>query len=1023
MKRFILLYAFFCVLSLCVVSCTKDCSYEQAGEIGDGECTVSATVSFRPLKPALNGNTRAAGDAIKSIESLCVLLYDEEGILLEKYPLSEGGENGYELSECDRTQETHPEMIDGTKRDLPSSESATPSAKFRLKIPYGRYYIYAVANMGDLAAYDEEIGTVNGLKSISLGWNADDVSANDQMFGYFTVKGGEQSGELTTVNSPKMSLQAWVRRAASKVTVAYDGSNLEENVFIYLKSVQIKDIPAYCYLGKENAVKAESGENGEKFLLSGETIVYSRSEDYRDWPRLSKGKPYYGSSTQASVDGDNEDNVRLVDYHREDTPALYFYENMQGIATNSEKHKLQDADGDGILDAPGKPGDDTYVDKDGRPYGTYIEVEAYYKSNHRDLPGEGRIIYRFMLGKNVTDDFNAERNHHYKLTLKFNRFANNIDWHIDYDEPKGIHAPNPYYISYLYNNDMQLPLKLTGTNITDLQIEIVENGWGPDEPRDDFDYYTGTVLPSGTCNGFLSLAKTTDKIVGLNEAYNSQYNRTYWNAHPTKGKRRYDTGEGEHADPDGNYTVTKVDGGIVVMVPFYTRAKQLVPRTGFTGNNPYVAYRRKAVVRVSAKFDGEPITKDIVIHQVRRVVNPKGIWRRWDNDAEFHVILKTLPYESANSFEAIESDGPWSAEVEVGADWIKINGVLGGKASGSTDTAIDFKFQPDGICASENDIRCGIILVKYNDYTCHHRILVRQGYAPMMLDDENVKWHTFNMYDGTHETDSPLEEGSMFKFGNWDDAILATNNYRPGFGFGENPGQNLFDLAGGGGKSWNNIKAYKGENQTPSVSASFPEVTLEGSDVRVRVATIEEYGKLRDAVDREFAYGILYGDGATETQDDIEMAYGYVRGGDQRCGMRGCFVYNTTTGNNLFFPVGASGYGRRKTDYAFSDEPEYAGTLRYANRTKVYKESNQLQYRPLFYDVYMRPGAVYWCKDIVRKSDGGLVSEYAAWDVNYFTFDFNGFDTTSALGSRSDPSNQSSACFIRCVEDVSSTDR
>ncbi len=1021
MKRFILLYAFFCVLSLCVVSCTRDYLYDQPGKIGDGESVVSATVSFRPFLPAMNGSTRAAGDAIKSIESLCVLLYDEEGILLEKYPLSEGGENGYELSEGDRTQETHPEMIDGTKRDLPSSESATPSAKFRLKIPYGRYYIYAVANMGDLSAYDGEIGTVDGLKGISLGWNVDDVSANNQMFGYFTVKGADQAGELATVNSPKVSLQAWIRRAASKVTVAYDGSNLEENVFIYLKSVRIKDIPAYCLLGKENTVKAESGENGEKLLLSGESIVYSQSADYLQWPRLSKGKPYYGVSLQPSPD---EESMRLADYHLEDTPALYFFENMQGVAAKDEKHKQQDADGDGVLDAPGKPGDDTYVYKDGRPYGTYIEVEAYYKSNHRDLPGEGTIVYRFMLGKNVTDDFNAERNHHYKLTLKFNRFANNIDWHIDYDEPKGIYAPNPYYISYLYNNDMQLPLKLTGTNITDLQVEIIENGWGPDEPRDDFDYYTGTVRPSGACNGFLSLAKTTDKVVGLNEAYNSQYNLTYWNAHPKKGKRSYNTGEGDHADPDGNYTVKKVDGGIVVMVPFYTRAKQLVPRTGFTGNNPYVAYRRKAIVRISAKFDGEPMTKDIVIHQVRRVVNPKGIWRRWNNDEEFHVVLKTLPYESSNSFEVVESDGPWSVEVEEGADWIKINGVLDGKVYGATNTAVDFKFQPDGICASEDEIRCGIILVKYNDYTCHHRILVRQGYAPMMLNDENVKWHTFNMYNGTSETDSPLEEGSMFKFGNWDDAILATNNDRPGFGFGENPGQNLFDLAGGGRKSWSNIKAYKGEDQTPKVNASFPEITLEDSNVRVRVATAEEYQKLRDAADREFAYGILYGDGATETQDDIDMAYGYVRGGDPRCGMRGCFVYNKMNGNNLFFPIGASGYGRRKTDYVFASETEYAGTLRYANRTKVYKEKDQLQYRPLFYDIYMRPGAVYWCKDIVRSSNGDIPSTCCtAWDVNYFTFDFNIFGSIEALVSKSDPANQSSACFIRCVEDVSPSSR
>lgn len=47
-----------------------------------------------------------------------------------------------------------------------------------------------------------------------------------------------------------MELHSWIRRAASKVTIAYDGSGLEDGVFIYLKSVTIKDIPQKCYLGK-----------------------------------------------------------------------------------------------------------------------------------------------------------------------------------------------------------------------------------------------------------------------------------------------------------------------------------------------------------------------------------------------------------------------------------------------------------------------------------------------------------------------------------------------------------------------------------------------------------------------------------------------------------------------------------------------------------------------------------------------------------------------------------------------------
>lgn len=49
-----------------------------------------------------------------------------------------------------------------------------------------------------------------------------------------------------------------------------------------------------------------------------------------------------------------------------------------------------------------------------------------------------------MLGKNITTNYDAERNHHYKLTLKFKNFANDADWHIEYAEPEpGIEVPNP----------------------------------------------------------------------------------------------------------------------------------------------------------------------------------------------------------------------------------------------------------------------------------------------------------------------------------------------------------------------------------------------------------------------------------------------------------------------------------------------------------------------------------------------------------------------------------------------------
>ena len=122
------------------------------------------------------------------------------------------------------------------------------------------------------------------------------------MFGYFTTKentpaGANRNTEASriAINKKDMELHAWIRRAASKVTIAYDASGLKEGVFIYLKSVQIKDIPVNCYLGKTNT----PSENEQSSLIKdGEIIKYytgttppAFDESYP--VRLATGRAYY----------------------------------------------------------------------------------------------------------------------------------------------------------------------------------------------------------------------------------------------------------------------------------------------------------------------------------------------------------------------------------------------------------------------------------------------------------------------------------------------------------------------------------------------------------------------------------------------------------------------------------------------------------------------------------------------------------------------------------------------------------
>lgn len=1013
MKRNFLTYILLCILLLGSAACQDDPLYN-GGETGEGESLVSATVKFKPLTPALNGNTRTAGNVIKNIEDLCVLLYNEKGELLKSYPLTEGtGEGQYQLEDKDRP-DNNPDS------NLPPAEAQTPHANFKLKIPYGRYRIYAVANMEDLLTnddYAEAIKTADGLKSISLQWDRDEVADNNQMFGYFTVTGSVQNDEVAVINRASVKLHAWIRRAASKVTIAYDGSDLHENVYIYLKSVTIKDIPTECYLGKKSTINRNPDDDIEDYgdlIADGESITYAEGTSYDEhWPaRITKGKPYYYyinndkkgvSVAKAEYDSKRADYAKLA--HGETNEALFFYENMQGKG----KDKQQDADGDKELDAPGlnnKPEDKFY--KDQKPYGTYIEVKAYYVSNVDGRVGNGDIIYRFMLGKNITDNYDAERNHHYKLTLKFNKYANDVDWHIEYEEPEpGIEVPNPYYISYLYNHSMMLPLKIRtgGQKIKQIEARIMDNRWAPNNPATDFVYWKNMDLPyQNQWNGFLSLRQTKD----LNVTANS--NEEYYESHK-RGEREYipageklpESGESkeyETFDNQGNSDgkcIVRNEGDSVfhVQLPMYTRAKQLIKNTGYTGNNPYVAYQRKSEVKIvvtfmngskistdGTDFDGRPLSnadnkdnQNPVIYQVRRIVNPKGVWRSHNNDNDFHVQLKRLPKENATQFETFTSEGPWKAYVYCGTDnFITLSDETRASTDtikGETGSAIDFRIKFNGTCGQQEN-RYAIIRVEYHNYTCYHLIFVRQGDAPDdLFDGTGTKWHAHNLRTSSKETDSPLEEGSLFKFQNLEQPIDAMCNKNPTSPWiNINPGsfQNDADklqiatnnTENKTNTTWNSIKSidFSPWGNTEEPEFGTPEIP------NARIASFEDFLALYQGEDIAEGYGVLYGDESQETLDRITEVYEYNYEQTRR-GMRGCFVYNKKNGKNLFFPIGASGYGHRKNhdrEGFGSSTPEDGkgvGVLRYAAYRNTFLAETTANNSPLLYDIYMRPGAVY----------------------------------------------------------------
>lgn len=1076
-------------MALTLAACTDDWLNNEGGQMPEGETCITATVEFLPLRPALDVKTRTAGDAIKDINNLCVLLYDKDGNLVKSYYLlPEGSAEGEDRDSEFKVDDTV--RTDADAEGEKTAESKTQQATFQLsEVPYGYYYIYAIANMGDLAkqeSYKENIKTTDGLKSIDLTWATEWTSteegeaenkvtkatANNQMFGHFTVMESASTGtnrntedSQVAINKKGMKLHAWLRRAASKVTIAYDASQLEEGVFIYLKSVQIKDIPLHCYLGKDNNVGAteytlQCPENGTD-MPDGEIIKYYEGETEptafdESYPvRLSTGKSYYPWPVE-------ENGTLQKKGHEETSDALFFFENMQGAGENMPD-KRQDSTGpdgmpDGKLDHPGMPGDASYRLKDDVPYGTYIEVDAYYRSINPKKVGSGNIKYRFMLGKNTIKDYNAERNHHYKLTLSFKNFANDADWHIEYQEPEpGIEVPNPYYISYLYNRTMDLPIKINPgyEKVTKVTAEIINNGWAPINVNEAFDYYKFDLEGNNVWNGFLSLRRTTATILtqnkedategsGIAYAVDNQeyYNRT------NRGNREYEVTPGLHEDAkDGNYSVrAEAESNTIHMsIPLYTRAKQMIAKTSYTGNNPYVAYQRQAKVKITVTLsDGNTLEKIVDIFQVRRIVNPKGIYRRHDNDDPFHVVLKYLEQENATEFQEFTSEGPWEAVIAATTHpgFVKLERssnnqmytqIENDTLKGFTGSIIDFKIIFDGTC-DPNESRHAVIRVSYHNKTCNHLIFVRQGYAPIALLDGERAWHTFNMKTATTETDSPVEEGSLFKWGNYNAPIDAVSNKHKKTPWTkispsdfEDDKDTQLKIAGTENTQlWDDIESKPYD--TPFGNPTIGE--------KVEIASYDDYNALYKSEDIEMGYGVLYSDGAEETLSDIDQTYGYRYDTPKTYGMRGCFIYNKHDGRNLFFPIGASGYGHRKQGYG--DKKDWQGII--TGQGDIHGETNKtvvLRYsagrsdrfpmtsgdeKPLFYDLYMRPGAIYWLQKVYPPGRDGE-TDIMGWDINYFSFDFNLISKSNVYATITEKEEEketvtpkSDACFIRCVE-------
>lgn len=1070
------------VLALLLGGCYDDTlEAPYPGEYPEGETEVGFSIDFEPYETQSVSTRSNPGDVLDNIDDLCVVAYDLEGNLMDGFPVEISAAHGLEITSVPRKNS---DASNGN-----SAQSFTLRATFRMKVPYGRYYMYGVANLGrrddsgnrltttirELSpggSYAAHVATRESFLKADMMWDETNYRNNAQMMGYFTVGEEKKSpstslqtnNKTVSVDRPGITLHSWLRRCASKITLDFDGSGLRDNINIYIKRVTLHDIPDRCALGMPNA--ADSDDPSLPQLLTykggdnrpdgrGDHIDYGHGADYNMWPYISKGSPKLKDS-----------NGNDVDFHSETADAMYLYENMQGETEDDKTNKEQHPTSGGLVVGADE-------NKDNVKDGSYIEVEAYYSHVSSTMVSKGKIIYRFMLGKDERNNFDVERNHHYKITMCPRGNGNDVDWHIEYKEDPGFEFKDPYYVSYLYNHDSTLRFRykpVHGEEIASIDAEIVGNNWWPDNAshasdvaavhnpldvannehldplnasftRNRFVDGNGISRTRYLGNGFLSLRATNATVLNI-EDMAAGYSAQTWESN---GFTKYDNGRymndnyfygfvndfSNTADknkmdhsrrtyyfdgvPDATntgreaYNVEKLpDGSLRFNLPMFTRAKNLVKSSAYTGNNPYESSSRTAYVRITVHFKGGGSDSQILrVEQVPRIMNPKGIYRRSGNNENFEVILTEQTSDNGDEFRAFESDGSWMAEVIGDENFINLNGRSTIKGASGSLIKFNVRFNKMN---RDDKVRNAVIRVRYHNYSCVHLIYVRQGYSSQAIEPSGVEWHTTNMvYDGV-EGEDPRDEGSLFKFGNLTDPIDVINNIYTTAGvapalmsFGPRPSYKIATAdimnCNKEPKTWDAITWNAG---------GFPSES--------GIATMSDFEKLYRTEHVQQGFGVLYADGATTTQMKADDVYGYCRHDDpevrDKRGMCGVFVYYWNQSahspyncRSIFLPVGRSGYGHRR-----SVDDRGTGTLRYScGRCELFAPS-LMPWMPLFYDLYMRKGAIYYARSLAAATEitGAAASDAIGLDMNFFTFDVN-------LITKANVKNGADACFLRRV--------
>ena len=111
------------------------------------------------------------GDGMSDIRDLCLVLFEENGNLKDIIDISETTDD-ISFTETDQTR-TEVDTSNGET----TLETVTKRRVYRLKLPTGKYYVYAVSNLGEYTADNITKSTYSALRDM-------DISTRDKFRNY-----------------------------------------------------------------------------------------------------------------------------------------------------------------------------------------------------------------------------------------------------------------------------------------------------------------------------------------------------------------------------------------------------------------------------------------------------------------------------------------------------------------------------------------------------------------------------------------------------------------------------------------------------------------------------------------------------------------------------------------------------------------------------------------------------------------------------------------------------------------------